>query len=106
MVDATPGDRPMPSAHRPLVHPRDELVETMERIYRYKMTTTSGGNLSVRDEAEDVWITPARIDKGSLTRADIIRLGANGAVDGRHKPSSEYPFHQAIYRARPDLRAI
>src|SRR4051812_17449456 len=96
----------MPSSDRPLVHPRDELVETMERIYRYKMTTTSGGNLSVRDESEDVWITPARIDKGTLTRADIIRLGKGGVVDGRHNPSSEFPFHQAIYRARPDLRAI
>jgi ribulose-5-phosphate 4-epimerase/fuculose-1-phosphate aldolase len=32
------------------LHPRDELVLTMQRIYRYKMTTTSGGNLSIRDE--------------------------------------------------------
>ena len=24
-------------------HPRDELVLTMQRIYQYKMTTTSGG---------------------------------------------------------------
>src|SRR4051812_12429139 len=29
-----------------LIHPRDELMRTMERIYRYRMTTTSGGNLS------------------------------------------------------------
>lgn len=91
---------------RPLTHPRDEIVDTMERIYRYRMTTTSGGNLSVRDEAGDVWITPARIDKGSLTRADVCRLRPDGSVDGRHKPSSEHPFHQAIYRARPDVGAV
>jgi hypothetical protein len=35
---------------RPLLHPRDEIVQTMERIYRYRMTTTSGGNLSIRGE--------------------------------------------------------
>src|SRR5947209_2997509 len=40
----------MSDAARPLLHPRDEVVQTMERIYRYRMTTTSGGNLSVRDE--------------------------------------------------------
>jgi L-fuculose-phosphate aldolase len=91
---------------RPLTHPRDEIIDTMERIYRYKMTTTSGGNISIRDEAGDIWITPARVDKGSLTRSDIIRLGADGSVEGRHKPSSEHPFHQAIYRVRPDIRAV
>jgi L-fuculose-phosphate aldolase len=93
-------------ATRPLTHPADELIATMDRIYRYKMTTTSGGNLSIRDDAGDVYITPARVDKGSLTRADIVRIGADGRIDGRHKPSSEHPFHQAIYKVRPDLRAV
>jgi L-fuculose-phosphate aldolase len=91
---------------RPLTHPRDEIIETMQRIYRYRMTTTSGGNLSILDESGDVWITPARIDKGSLTRADVVRIRASGEVEGRHKPSSEHPFHRAIYKARPDLRAV
>ncbi len=91
---------------RLLLHPRDELVQTMERIYAYRMTTTSGGNLSVRDENGDVWITPARVDKGSLRREDIVRLRSDGQREGLHRPSSEHPFHQAIYRVRPDLRAI
>jgi L-fuculose-phosphate aldolase len=91
---------------RPLTHPADELIATMNRIYQYKMTTTSGGNLSIRDDAGDVFITPARIDKGNLTRNDIVRICAGGEVDGRHKPSSEHPFHQAIYGVRPDLRAV
>jgi L-fuculose-phosphate aldolase len=88
------------------VHPREEIVDTIERIYRYRMTTTSGGNLSVHDENGDVWITPARVDKGSLRSADIVCVRCGGKIDGAHKPSSEYPFHQAIYRARPDLRAV
>lgn len=45
-----------------LIHPRDELMQTMERIYRYRMTTTSGGNLSIRDADGSIWITPARVD--------------------------------------------
>jgi L-fuculose-phosphate aldolase len=89
-----------------LTHPRDAILQTMERVYRYRMTTTSGGNISIRDEEGDIWITPARLDKGSLTRGDIIRVRADGAAESRYRPSSEYPFHRAIYAARPDLRAI
>jgi L-fuculose-phosphate aldolase len=78
----------------------------MERIYRYRMTTTSGGNLSIRDDSGDIWITPARVDKGNLTRHDIVCVKPDGSVEGLHPASSEFPFHQAIYAARPDIRAI
>jgi len=89
-----------------LLHPADQLVMIMDRIYRRGMTTTSGGNLSIRDEAGCVWITPAGIDKGSLTRQDIVCVLPDGTVKGAHKGSSELPFHLAIYEARPDLHAI
>ena len=92
--------------NRQLTHPRDEIMATMERIYRYRMTTTSGGNLSIREPGGDIWITPARVDKGSLTRNDIVCVKPDGSVDGPHPPSSEFPFHQAIYSVRPDIRAI
>ena len=83
-----------------------EIVEAIERIYRYRMTTTSGGNVSIRDENGDIWITPARVDKGSLRQEDIVCVRESGEVVGRHKPSSEFPFHLAIYLARPDVKAI
>ncbi|MEZ6092351.1 MAG: class II aldolase/adducin family protein [Pirellulaceae bacterium] len=91
---------------RHLIHPRDEIMATMDRIYRYRMTTTSGGNLSVRDDRGDIWISPARIDKGNLTRKDIVCVRSDNSIDGLHRPSSEFPFHKAIYEARPDVRAI
>ena len=81
-------------------------MQMMDRIYRYRMTTTSGGNLSIRDANGDVWVTPARVDKGSLRRDDIVCIRANGTAEGLHPPSSELPFHQAIYAVRPDIRAI
>jgi L-fuculose-phosphate aldolase len=87
-------------------HPRDQILETMDRIYRHRMTTTSGGNVSIRDDAGDVWITPARVDKGSLRREDIVRVHPDGSQSGLHRASSELPFHLAIYAVRPDLKAI
>ena len=91
---------------RTLIHPRDEIMRMMERIYRYRMTTTSGGNISVREDNGDIWITPARVDKGSLRREDIVLVRADGSVEGLHRPSSEFPFHRAIYQARPEIRGI
>jgi L-fuculose-phosphate aldolase len=87
-------------------HPRDQILQAMERIYRYRMTTTSGGNLSIREESGDVWITPARVDKGGLRREDIVSIRADGRIEGTRKASSELPIHQEIRRRRPELGGI
>lgn len=89
-----------------LMHPADQLVMIMQRIYEYGMTTTSGGNLSIRDDNGDIWITPSGIDKGALTRADIMQVKPDGSVIGPHTPSVELPIHRNIYKLRPDLHAI
>ena len=89
-----------------IMHPADQLVMIMERIYGYGMTTTSGGNLSIRDENGDVWITPGGIDKGTLTRKDIVQVKPDGTIIGIHKPSIELPFHLVVYKRRPDVNAV
>jgi len=95
-----------PTMNSSWLHPREELVRTMERIYRYHMTTTSGGNLSIREPHGAIWITPSRVDKGRLQPTDTVCVQADGKVDGLHPPSSEFPFHREIYRRRPDIGAI
>ncbi len=89
-----------------LLHPADQLVLLMDRIYRNGLTTTSGGNLSVLDENGDIWITPSGVDKGTLTRHDMCCVKPDGTVLGPHKPSVELPFHASIYRSRADIRAV
>jgi len=89
-----------------LLHPREQIVRIMNRIYNNKMTTLSGGNLSIKDHNGDIWITPAGIDKGKLTPNDIMCVKTNGDIIGQHKPSSEFPFHVSIYKKRPDIKAI
>ena len=88
------------------LHPRDEIMQTMERIYRYRMTTTSGGNLSLKEPDGSIWITPAGVDKGGLRREDIVCVRPDNSVEGKHHPSSELPFHRQIYEARPDVWGI
>src|SRR5512133_477395 len=89
-----------------LMHPRDQITLIIDRIYRRGMTTTTGGNISVIDDNGDIWITPSAVDKGTLKASDIMCIKRDGTITGRHKPSSEYPFHQAIYSIRPTIGAI
>lgn len=89
-----------------LMHPRDQIALVIARIYRRGLTTTSGGNISVIDENGDIWITPSAVDKGSLLPSDIVCVKQDGTVIGRHKPSSEFPFHKAIYETRRGIRAV
>lgn len=89
-----------------LMHPRDQIVLIISRIYNRGLTTTSGGNISIIDENGDMWVTPSAIDKGSLRASDIVLVKKDGTIIGKHKPSSEYPFHRAIYEIRPDIKAV
>lgn len=89
-----------------LIHPRDQITEVISRIYKRGMTTTSGGNISIIDEKGDIWVTPSAVDKGSLRASDIICVKKDGSIIGKHKPSSEFPFHKAIYEARPDIKSV
>ncbi|WP_438976893.1 class II aldolase/adducin family protein [Polaribacter sp.] len=88
------------------IHPRNQITTIIDRIYKRGMTTTSGGNISVIDDNGDIWVTPSAIDKGSLRASDIICVKKDGTIVGKHKPSSEFPFHKAIYEARPDIKSV
>jgi L-fuculose-phosphate aldolase len=87
-------------------HPADIIVEYMNRIYTHGMTTTSGGNLSIIDSDGNMWISPGSIDKVTLRREDIVCVKKDGNICGCHKPSCEYPFHLAVYKLRPDVKAV
>lgn len=88
------------------MHPRDQIALVMSRIYRRGLTTTSGGNISIIDDNGDIWISPSAVDKGRLQPSDIVCVKKDGTTVGRHKASSEFPFHKAIYEIRPDIKAI
>ncbi|MBO5714374.1 MAG: class II aldolase/adducin family protein [Clostridia bacterium] len=89
-----------------LMHPSEQIVLLINRVYQKGLTTTSGGNLSILDSEGNIWITPSGIDKGSLTPDDICKVLPDGTVVGKHKPSVELPIHKLVYQTRPDVRAV
>lgn len=88
------------------MHPADLLVTYMTRIYTNGLTTASGGNLSILDSNGHIWITPTRMDKGILNRHDMVEITEHGPATHHVKPSTELPFHQAIYKSRSNIRAV
>jgi L-fuculose-phosphate aldolase len=60
----------------------------------------------VLDEDGSLWVTPSQIDKGRLTAAHMVQIHADGSWQSDGKPTSEWPFHRAVLRARPDCRAV
>jgi len=85
---------------------KKEIAYFMRRLYRQKLTTTSGGNISAR-KAKSVFITPSAIDKGEMLAEQVGELDLNGnIIESKHKLSIETAMHLAIYKARPDVSAI
>ncbi|WP_119352575.1 class II aldolase/adducin family protein [Azohydromonas sediminis] len=89
--------------------PRAAVVETVRRLDALGLNRGSTGNVSVRaqrDGASGCWITPTGMGAEGLAADDLVWLGDDGRVDGRWQPSSEAPFHRAVYAARADLHAV
>ena len=82
------------------------VLETINRVYYNGLTTTSGGNISCMDSEGTIFITPSGVDKGTLKEEDIMTVRKTGAIEGKHTPSMELPFHSNIYKCRGDIRAV
>ncbi len=61
----------------------------------------STGNLSVRSEHR-VWVTPTGKSLKALTPGELAEIDLEGHSHNANKPSKEYPFHLAAYRAAGD----
>ncbi|HEI8867283.1 methylthioribulose 1-phosphate dehydratase [Serratia sp. AKBS12] len=67
----------------------------------------TGGNMSLRLDAEGCLVTESGKDKGSLSEHDLLRVNIadNHAPSGR-TPSAETGLHTLIYRLYPQVGAI
>jgi len=85
---------------------RQEIVAVAQAIDRAGFCPSKSGNVSARF-GDGLLITPSGLPYAQTKPEDLIHLGLDGTVlGGNRKPSSEWPFHVAIYKARPDVQAI
>ena len=84
---------------------RRQLVDYGLRMSAAGHVVGPDGNLSCRF-GDGLLVTPTRLRYDLATADDMVAVAASGEWSGRRHPSSELAVHQAIYRARPDVRAI
>lgn len=87
---------------------RSEIVRFGNRMLAAGLTTGTGGNLSIFCREQGlIAISPSGIEYAELEAAAVPVVDADGVrVEGQTKPSSELDFHLALYRQRPDVRAV
>ncbi|MDD7995696.1 methylthioribulose 1-phosphate dehydratase [Kosakonia radicincitans] len=84
-----------------------QLVAACHWIGAKGWAPATGGNMSVRQDADWCWLSESGKDKGSLTTADFLQVSIadNHAPSGR-KPSAETGLHTLIYRLYPQANAV
>ncbi|MBZ0244079.1 MAG: class II aldolase/adducin family protein [Bacteroidales bacterium] len=88
-------------------HFRKEIAYYMRRLYKRGLTTTSGGNISMKLPNGMILITASQTDKGRMKAADVGMSDMQGRnLSTRLKLSMETGMHIAVYKARPDICAI
>ena len=86
---------------------RQQLADYGRRLLADRLTTGTGGNLSVALRQEGVIaITPSGISYDEIKPQDISLLDFSGHHLEGLKPSSEWHLHLALYRSRPELNAV
>lgn len=86
---------------------RREVARFMRRLYRQGLTTTSGGNISLRVNDKTILITPSATDKGRMKWKDVGIMNMDGKnLTPELKPSIEHEMHLSIYRKKDNIKAI
>lgn len=87
---------------------REQVARAGVRMARAGLVLGTWGNVSCRVSREDlVVITPSGMAYDALQPRDIVVVDLNGSVvEGERRPSTELELHLAIYRARPDVKAV
>jgi L-fuculose-phosphate aldolase len=86
---------------------RKQVAMFMRRLYRQGLTTTSGGNISLKISDDIIVITPSATDKGRMRWKEVGIMTLTGEnLTPDLKPSIEYEMHLSIYRKKKEISAI
>lgn len=86
---------------------RKEVARFMRRLYQHGLTTTSGGNISLRISDDIIAITPSATDKGRMKWREVGLMNISGEnMTPELKPSIEVEMHLSVFKMKRDIRAI
>jgi len=83
-----------------------EIIKYSKMLNSKKLSALRSGNISARYK-NGFYITPSGKKYSSLKNKDIVFVTLDGVFDKKKGiPSSEWKFHQDIYRNKKDAKAI
>jgi ribulose-5-phosphate 4-epimerase/fuculose-1-phosphate aldolase len=83
-----------------------DIVELGASFFRRGLTFGRTGNLSAVDSDGTIVMTPTGVNLERLRAESLSRVAADGKHIGGPPPTKEAFLHLAIYRARPQARAV
>ena len=83
-----------------------DLVLYSHRLHERGFVAATDGNLSLRLPGGGFLATPSGLPKCELTAESLSLMDGEGRPAGGPPPSSEWPMHHALYRAREDVGAV
>jgi len=85
---------------------RRAIIRIAQEMDRLGFAPSKSGNVSARTP-QGFLVTPSALPYARTKPADIVHLDLDGKIiAGKRPPSSEWRFHAAIYRARPEVNAV
>lgn len=84
---------------------RKSVIRACQEMNAKGLNQGTSGNISVRF-GDGMLITPSGIDYDQMQPDELVFVSNDGKYDHDKVPSSEWRFHLASYRARPDANAV
>jgi len=91
------------------MHDRDTraaIVATCRELTGSGLTHGTSGNISVRRNTAQFFVSPSGMPYDVLETEDIPLVDLSGRWFGRRRPSSEWRLHRDIFASRADVAAI
>jgi L-fuculose-phosphate aldolase len=82
------------------------VIATCRELTRRGLTHGKSGNVSVRCDERQFFVSPTGMGYEVLEADDIPLMDLDGHWFGRRRPSSEWRFHRDIFQSRSDVGAI
>ena len=86
---------------------KEQICEIGRRVYNRGFAAANDGNISYRLNDKEILCSPTMISKGFMKSEDICKVDFEGKqLAGSRKRSSEILMHLAVYKHRPDVKAV
>jgi len=86
---------------------KEQMCEIGRRLYARGFAAANDGNITVRINEKEILCTPTMVSKGFLKPEDVCKCDLEGKqLAGTRKRSSELLLHLAVYKQRPDVKAV